>query len=129
MKKQLVIIGIVAILFTVGLSGCTGNNLVPTSEISISELKLYPEKYENKIVKIFGGYSQTYGGTQNYTVITLDLVIAGDGYLPLDFSKITKPGVQNGIAYYFTGKFVKNTDLKYKTYGYWVLEVTNVEST
>lgn len=51
MKKQLVVIGIVAMLVCVGLSGCqnTGKNIV-----SIGELNANPEKYINKTVTVRG---------------------------------------------------------------------------
>jgi hypothetical protein len=126
MKKQLLIIGIIALFVSVGLSGCAGNNLLPNSEISISELKLYPENYINKTIKIKGAYGEMVT-VYNYTYIYSDSVYANGGRLTLDFSKITKPGVQTGNLYYFTGKFVKHQKLAYELFDYW-LEVTNVES-
>ena len=133
MKKQLIMIGIVIFPVCIGLSGCNGNNILPPSEISTSELKLYPEKYVNTTIKIKGVYSlYTYPrfdpiNSSNSSLIYMDLVTDNNGALQLDFSKIKKPGVQIGNIYYFTGKFVKHTRLSGEPFDYW-LEVTNVES-
>ena len=124
MNKQLVIIGIVAILVTVGLSGCTGN---PTNQISISELKLFPELYVNKTYTFYGEYIHSRGIGENGTSYYTDLVTYQGEFLYLNFSKITKPEVQNGNVYYFTGKLVKHETVAYDPFDYW-LEVTKVES-
>lgn len=126
MKQQLIMIGIITILVSIGLSGCTGNNLLPTSEISISELKLYPEKYVNETVKIKGIYAKQniYNDYPNYYEFIID---NNTDTLFLDFSKITKPAMQQGNYYYFTGKFVWHGKTNYSSFEYW-LEVTNVEN-
>ena len=130
MKKQLVIIGIVAILVTVGLSGCNGNNPLSNNPVTISEVMLHPERYTNKIITINGLYiQQLVNQSSNHPFFDYrDAVFTSDGYIILDFSKITKPGVVIGNMYSFTGKLVWHDKIGIYNFDYW-LEVTNVEST
>jgi len=52
MKKQFVIIGIIALLLCVGLSGCSNIGVT-----NIGEIQANPEKYLNKEVTVEGGCS------------------------------------------------------------------------
>ena len=55
MKKQLIIIGIIVLLITVGLSGCFENEL--SGDLSPGEVRQHTDKYIGKIVTVRGYYS------------------------------------------------------------------------
>ncbi len=56
MKKQLVILGIIALFVSIGLSGCT-NNKDNKDIVTITELKLHPDSYVNKTITTIGKWS------------------------------------------------------------------------
>jgi hypothetical protein len=179
MKKQLVIIGIIALLVCVGLSGCNsteetndnnsntveeldsdgdgylddvdafphdktkwkdtdkdgyGDNVtnpISNKPVTISEVMLHPERYVNKIIIINGIFMQVLVN-QSFTSTNLsldyrDVVGTTEGFIILDFSKITKPGVVYFNAYSFTGNLVWHGKIGIANFEYW-LEVQNVES-
>jgi hypothetical protein len=83
MKKQLAIIGLVAILVGVGLSGCndTSNKIVDTSvDTSIPTIiDTYP-KYQNRRVIVYGIYSEHEGSKiitdwYLYTEYSLEMIM------------------------------------------------------
>ena len=120
MKKQLVIIGIIILLVSVGLSGCQQLS----GETLISDIKAHPNSYINKTVTIRG---------LNYMVEAVTgLVIVVDkstDSLPLKISdNVQKPTPflptaeykYTGIVRY--GEVVKDAVMLY-------LEVTKIETT
>jgi len=104
MKKQLMIIGVIVILITVGLSGCNETDIGLTD---IGDLQAYPENYLGKEVKVKG-------------VIVGNLICDDSGFnFPFKFN--------NSLSgdYYFTG-IVEHDSIGYylnvtKAQAYWKL--------
>lgn len=119
MKKQLVIIGIVAILVCVGLSGCNGNSN-GNIYTSTGNIRNHPNSYINQTVVLKGQY---FGEKALY-------FIDSGGSFPITIpSNVQKPTpfVNNGI-YVFTGIVRYGTIPNSSTSGLY-LEVTKIETT
>jgi len=113
MKKQLVIIGILALLVSVGLSGC--NNIATTS---INDIREHPNRFINQTVTIIANYLG--GGIfQDGDVLYVDIS---------DSVKLPVPFVEQA-QYRFTGIVRHSDDTKYKFTGGLYLEVTKIETT
>jgi hypothetical protein len=102
MKKQLIIIGIIVILLTVGLSGCNEkNNSVQSDEEKFIGIWIYSFTFEgitatvtynffsNKTLKIvgsMGGAEQPMSGTWNIKNNTIVLASSGDEIITGEYS-------------------------------------------
>jgi hypothetical protein len=112
MKKQLVIIGIVTLLFCIGFSGCDS-----IGTTSIIDIQTHLNRYLNHTVTIKGSivFGQITDGTGNYI-----------RYLILD--NVTKPTpFVDGTEYKFTGivRYGEYQDTEPVIY----LDVTKIETT
>jgi hypothetical protein len=113
MKKQLVIIGIVALLICVGLSGCTNNNDI----VTITELKLHPDSYINKNITTIGKWINGYPGP------LIRIYNESGEYILAHMPNSDTSTLVNETEYYWTGKILKQaTDTIY-------LEVTKIKTT
>jgi hypothetical protein len=86
MTKQLVIIGIIAILVTVGLSGCNENNNSDTGIVSFQELFDNSSKYYGQNITMKGYINGTvYGvGNSSYNAFFYDSLSNPQYVLVLD---------------------------------------------
>jgi hypothetical protein len=95
MKKQLVIIGIVALLVCIGLSGCQQLS----GETSIADILTHSNNYINKTVTIRGQYMPA------GSIYSIMNVKDGQGYITaIDSNSVIKPTpLVPGSEYKFTG--------------------------
>jgi hypothetical protein len=117
MKKQLILIGILALLVSIELSGCSGVRLT-----SIKDIKEHPNRYINQTVVVKGKY---------ISLNVTDAVIDGNWNINLLFpTNITKP-----VPYAkYKGDYIFTGIVRYGEY--WqdkeevlFLDVTKIETT
>jgi hypothetical protein len=112
MKKQLVILGILALLGTIGLSGCQQ----PSQETSISDILTHPNRYLNQTVTISGATYDTWIWAEDGS--TMRIQILSDATKPTPFIQGADYKVTGIIRYgSITGSLM--------TY----MEVTKIETT
>lgn len=125
MKKQVVIIGIVALLISIGLSGCTEqtSNGQSSQITSIGTINAHANNYINNTVKVKATYIGG-GGAAYY------MIIDSSSMYVIESTNVVKPTpVVSGSIYKFTG-IVRYGRLPGSFFSDIVyLEVTKIETT
>jgi hypothetical protein len=124
MKTQLIIIGIIVIFLTVGLSGCNKTS-EPTTLTSIPEINQHWNAYINQTVTIEG---TCIGGDDNNTYSIFDT--SYNNVYAINSNDVIKPSkLYSGTTYKFTGIIRDNENINELILGKYYLEVTKIETT
>ena len=113
MKIQIIIVGIIILLFTVRLSGCDEQ----TNVVSIIEIKEHLNKYLNQTVTVMGEYWKTIIKDEESNTLYIYISDA-----------ISKPTFIDGLEYRFTGivRYALFPSIPYYTEPSIYLEVTKI---
>jgi hypothetical protein len=124
MKTQLIIIGIIVIFLTVGLSGCNKTS-EPTTLTSIPEINQHWNAYINQTVTIEG---TCIGGDDNNTYSIFDA--SYNNVYAINSNNVIKPSkLYSGTTYKFTGIIRDNENINELILGEYYFEVTKIETT
>lgn len=85
MNKQLIIVGIIVILITVGLSGCTNEDTNKASVLSVDEVLVDRLKYDGKEIEVEGYIEINDVGVGGFILYKL-YDSSGTNYIDLDNS-------------------------------------------